>query len=307
MSSVGSAGPYELLRGGAGAAYWERDVVRVWGPDATQYLQGQTSQDVAQLGPGAWAWALVLQPQGKLDAFVRVYCAAADDYYLDTDPGMAAHLVARLMRFRLRTKAEIEPVNWRFIAVRGVSAPPPPPTGPDAPGGTVIGFEWGGLAGYDLAGPEPQWPAGMAEVDAQVHDVCLLEAGFPRHGAELDERTIPAEAGLVDGSVSFTKGCYTGQELVARLDARGNNVPRRLWGLVGDEPVSAGDELFSAPPGDSDETKPVGRVTSSAVSPRRGPVALGYLARSTGAGAEVWAVAGAGRAAVALGVVALPL
>ena len=104
------------------------------GPDAEGYLQGQLSQDVAALAPGAWAWALVLSPQGKLDAFVRVYAElGADEFVLDTDAAVAAALVARLGAFRLRTKAEVEQLDWRVVAVRGPGASPRPGAWPGAP------------------------------------------------------------------------------------------------------------------------------------------------------------------------------
>src|SRR5271157_4775990 len=86
-------------------------------------------------------------------------------------------------------------------------------------------------------------PFGATPVDAAAYEAVRVEAGFPRHGDELDERTIPAEAGLVEASVSFTKGCYTGQELVARIDSRGSNVPRRLRGLLLSGPAEAGARL----------------------------------------------------------------
>ncbi len=110
---------YSALRDGTGALEVGRDVVKVHGPDAETYLQGQTSQDVAALAPGGSAWALVLQPQGKLDVFVRVYKVAPDEFLLDADAGMGAALVARLTRFKLRTKVEIEQLAWRAVAVRG--------------------------------------------------------------------------------------------------------------------------------------------------------------------------------------------
>ena len=81
------------------------------------------------------------------------------------------------------------------------------------------------MSGYDLLGPEPALPPGAVSVKDGDYEAARIEAGFPRHGAELDERTIPAEAGLVEASVSFTKGCYTGQELVARINSAGATCP----------------------------------------------------------------------------------
>ena len=88
VSPVGLDEGYAALRDGFAALRLERDIVRVAGPDAQSYLQGQTSQDVAKLGDGDWAWALVLQPQGKLEAFVRVSRRGPEEFLLDTDAGM---------------------------------------------------------------------------------------------------------------------------------------------------------------------------------------------------------------------------
>ena len=276
---------YFALREGTGALEVGRDVVKVFGPDAEKYLQGQTSQDIAALAPGGSAWALVLQPQGKLDVFVRVSKVAPEEFLLDADAGMGAALVARLSRFKLRTKVEIEPLAWRVVAVRGPGASPGPAT-PGTGAAVAARFEWGGLSGYDLLAPGPALPLpGEATVvEVEAYEAVLVESGFPRHGRELDERTIPAEAGLVEAAVSFTKGCYTGQELVARIDSRGSNVPRHLRGLRLSGPASAGSGLYSQP---ADTSKALGRLTSVALSPRLGWVAMGYVARAVEVGSSV--------------------
>jgi folate-binding protein YgfZ len=160
----------------------------------------------------------------------------------------------------------------------------------------VVPFEWGGLAGYDLFGPSVVIPPGATPVDAAAYEAVRVEAGFPRHGDELDERTIPAEAGLVEVSVSFTKGCYTGQELVARIDSRGSNVPRHLRGLLLSGPAEPGAglvDLAVASNAAGGVGKELGRLTSVARSPRLGWVGLGYVGRSVQPGAAL-AVRGAG-------------
>jgi len=294
---------YSALRDGFAALRLERDVVRVSGPDAQSYLQGQTSQDVAKLGDGDWAWALVLQPQGKLDAFVRVSRRGPDEFVLDTDAGVGPHLVARLGRFKLRTKVDIDQLDWQVVAVRGKARPEPPELASEiaaAGGGAAVAvpFEWDGLAGYDLVGPSVAMPLGATPVSTAAYEAVRVEAGFPRHGDELDERTIPAEAGLVEASVSFTKGCYTGQELVARIDSRGSNVPRHLRGLLLSGPAEGGAQLVDLGAAGASGAlgsagKKVGRLTSVACSPRLGWVGLGYVGRSVEVGATL-AVSDAG-------------
>jgi folate-binding protein YgfZ len=198
-----------------------RDALLVRGPDAESFLQGQLSQDVAAIAVGASAWSFVLQPQGKVDALVRVTHLDGDAWRLDVDAGWGDAVKARLERFKLRVKVEIE---------------------------------------ADADSVEPLYP----------DDGARIEAGWPAMGAELTDRTIPAETGLVDRAVSFTKGCFTGQELVARIDSRGGNVPRHLRGVripdAGARPAVGADVVV----GD----KTVGTITSVA-----GARALAYIGR----------------------------
>ncbi len=268
------AAGYEALREGVAAVPLSRDVVRVQGPDAVTYLQGQLSQDVSALAVGGTTWSFVLQPQGKVDAWMRVHRLADDSFVLDTDAGAGAAVEARLRRFLLRTKAEISAVEEvEGLAVRGPGADAADVA---ADGAIRLPSGWPGTTGYDVvaagasAGAVP-----LAPVEAL--DALRIEAGVPAMGRELTDRTIPAEAGqwVVDASVSFTKGCYTGQELVARIDSRGGNVPRPVRGLVveGVDLPPAGASVRGS------DGAEVGTVTSSAHSPRLGNVALAVVAR----------------------------
>lgn len=289
--SAGSDG-YRATRSGTAAAAIERDVVVVEGPEAVAFLQGQLSADVAALAAGASTWSWVLQPGGKVDVLARVTRLDAERLALDTDPGWGDALVTRLKRFKLRTKVSFDQPEWRAIALRGPDAQAP------ATGGgieAVADASWPGLVGYDLLGPDPAAPAGAVALDPAELEIARVEAGIVRMGAELTERTIPAETGLVERTVSFTKGCYTGQELVARIDSRGNNVARHLRGLrlsLGAEDIlpAAGSALRA---GDKD----VGTITSVAVSPRLGPIGLAYVRRAIEVGMTV-EVGGGGTAVV---------
>lgn len=181
-----------------------RDTIRVEGPDAAVYLQGQISQDVDAIGVGETAWSLVLQPNGKLASWFRIHRVAEQEFLLDTDEGYGSGLVARLERFKLRTDATIDVSDTQL---------PAPVTWPGAP-------------------------------DPSDERQRIL-AGMPKMGAELTDETIPGEGGqqLIDLSVSFTKGCYTGQELVARIDSRGGNVPRPIRVIQADGELAVGDEV----------------------------------------------------------------
>ena len=252
-----------------------RDAVLVTGANAAEYLQGQISQDVDAVAPGASAWSLVLAPQGKVDAWFRLTRGTGASFVLDVDAGFGETLVARLERFRLRVDVSFERLTgWRMLAVRGPRAAAAWLDTVDAEVRAAV--DWPGFGGIDLLGPHTAPPPGLPVDGAGDLEVARIRAGWPAMGRELTERTIPAEVGgLVESSVSFTKGCYTGQELVARIDSRGGNVPRpvRLLEIIGDGDVSPGDEIAV-------DGKAVGTITSAAADPESAvTVALGPVHR----------------------------
>jgi tRNA-modifying protein YgfZ len=277
------ADDYDTLCRGVGALWLDRDFVAVRGADALAYLQGQSSQDLGGLVDGAGTDSLLLSPQGKIDALVRIARLGAESFVLDVDGGYGDAVVERLERFRLRVKVEILGLPWRCAAIRASDAQhlADRPGGDPLPSPTMLElpFAWGGLVGVDLLGPSPEIPGGIPEVATEAWEIRRIEVGVPHMGAEIDDRTIAAEAGLVKRCISFTKGCFTGQELVARLDARGNKVSRRLCGVVLDGGWADADVVRGADV--VVEGKSVGRVTSAAWSPgTHGVVALAYLHRS---------------------------
>ncbi len=258
------------MSGAAAGVVIDRDVVRVYGNDAESYLQGQISQDVDSVAVGRSSWSLVLQPQGRIEAWFRL-TRRQDDFLLDVDTGYGAGLVERLERFKLRVDAVVEILDgWRMLAVRGPKA-----------GAVVMEaevravVEWPGYTGIDFLGPDLTWPSGLIMATAADLEVLRIRAGWPAMGQEIGPRTIPAETPVIGCSVSFTKGCYTGQELVARIDSRGGNVPRpvRLIEIAVTESVEVGAVITV-------DGRAVGEVTSVAVDPRVGlSVALGAVHR----------------------------
>ena len=250
-----------------GATVVERDVVRIEGPDAEAYLQGQLSQDVARLEVGESAWTFVLQPQGKVDAWFRLSRVGDDAFEADVDPGAGEAVLARLQRFLLRTKAELSLTTVPMVAVRGAAEVDVPE------GARALDPAWPGIDGVDLLGTDVV-PEGVDTWSAEELERTRIESGVPAMGSELTESTIPAEAGVVERSVSFTKGCFTGQELVARIDSRGGKVPRHLRGLVTDGALPVGADVVV-------DGKVVGQVTSSV--PDR---ALAYVGRAVEPPAE---------------------
>ena len=277
---------YRALRTGRGAYRLPRDVLSVAGVDAAAYLQGQCSQDLAVLEIGQAADSLLLAPEGKVVALIRVLRRAEHSYVVDVDGGFGDAVLARLRRFLLRSKVEIEALEWECIALRGDLAGGVAGVDHDGDigGGGVFGLpvDWNGWRGVDLLGPKGAItiPGDAQWCEDDAWEACRIESGVPVMGRELDEGTIPAESGLVERTVSFTKGCYTGQELVARIDSRGSRVAHRLCGLVLDtavEPASViGADLALA-----GAERPVGRVTSAAHCPGLGATgALAYVHRS---------------------------
>jgi folate-binding protein YgfZ len=278
---------YVALRQEAGAVWLPRDVLRVAGPDARAFLQGQLSQEVEAMPPRDSRWSLLLQPTGKVDALLRVTAVGDDELVLDTDEGWGDAVATRLRRFLLRTKAEVESLPWRCLALRGPLVQEAL-VGLEPADGETVGAAWpGGPIGVDLLGADPAVPAGVRECGLDAWEAVRIESGIPKMGAELTTATIPAEAGqqLIDATVSFTKGCFVGQELVARIDSRGGHVPRHLRGVVITATVvpPVGAAVVAG-----DTGKEVGTLTSVAESlERRSPVALAYVARSVEPPADV--------------------
>jgi folate-binding protein YgfZ len=280
------------------AAVVDRSVggaVRVVGRDARSFLDSLVSQDLTVLSDGDGVHSLLLQPQGKLTADFRLLQVGGEELWLDTDVGVGALLAAGLNRFKIRVQvdvADVTPEHGR-ITVRGPRAPARVGeilgvSVPDREHGHV-GWErarvvragWAGLPGVDVVGPrdvvEVAWDtltaAGVARAGLTALEALRVEAGVPRQGHELDESTIPQEAFLERDAVSFTKGCFLGQELVCRIDTRGH-VNRLLRGVVveGSRLPVVGAEVKVG-------ERTVGRLTTVARSPRLGVIALALLRR----------------------------
>lgn len=264
-----------------------RDVVLAEGPDAVEYLHGQLSQDVTDLAVGVSRLSFLLQPQGKVDALLRITRVGEDRFVLDTDAGHGETMVASLARFKLRTRIEFTPVAWSMLVVVGDDARS---VAERATGVEVTADSLLGEVGVDLLGPAPALD-GVDELPADAYERLRIAAGFPRMGVDLDEGSIPNESGLVEQAVSFTKGCYRGQELVERIHARGGN--RQLLRVV-----SAPADV---PPGAVLRAgeREVGRVTS--VAPGDPLLALAYVRGDVAADATItaeWDGVGGRRASV---------
>ena len=235
-------------------AFWvavPRDVIQVSGPDALSYLHGQVSQELLDLAVGESRWTFLLQPTGKVEVLARVRRTDDDTFVFDVDLGYGEALIARLNRFRIRVQAEVDPLPWRVIAVRGVD-------GVD-----------------DIVGAHPVPPDGVREGTLAELEHARVEAGWPAMGSEIvPGETIPAETGVLDRAVNFKKGCYPGQELVERMDSRGAAAPRRLRVLTVPEGAQPGDPIVH-------DGAEVGVLTSVA-----GTRALGLVRRNVELGED---------------------
>ena len=257
-------------------AWLDRDVLSATGPDAAKFLQGQMSQDLETQPVGTARWSLLLNPQGRMVAWVLVHRMADDRYLLEVDAGFADAVAARLNRVRIRVACEIavEPPH-QVLAVRGdgaaavraaIAEAVPAAVFSEASGSAVAdgsGFDVSGVtdvAGAPLGTVAALLAAQGVAIDASAVETWRIDHGVPRMGAELDDSVIPAEVGqwFIDASVSFTKGCYVGQELVARVDSRGASTPFRLRRIEFDPPSApeVGAELLD------DSGKVLGTITS---------------------------------------------
>jgi folate-binding protein YgfZ len=249
----------------------ERDVVVVGGPDTFSFLQSLVSQDVEGLTDGAVVPSLLLTPKGKVDSCFRVV-RVGDGAWLDVEAGFGEALRAALERFKLRVKVEITvpDVLWGMLALRGETAVHAAPAPPETT--AVLPVAWPAAAGIDVIGPRDvlgDLPAANDGLDADAYERMRIEAGVPRLGRDLDDGVIPQEAGLERDAVSFTKGCYLGQELVARIDSRGhvNRLLRQLRPDDGTTALAPGAEITV-------DGATVGTVTSAVAG-----LALGFVRR----------------------------
>jgi tRNA-modifying protein YgfZ len=226
-----------------------RAFVRVAGPDAREHLQNMVSNDVESLQVGEACPALLLTPKARVIAPLVAWRRGDDDYLLLTEPELGEQVRAHLVRMRLRARCEIQLEQHESVLLF------------DAAGD---GFA------TDFPGARETVDSGLAPtLSADELEARRVAAGVPRWGREIDDRVLPAEAGLDATHISFEKGCYPGQEPVARLHFRGH--PNRSLRVL---------QLKSVPEYDAElvhEGKVVGRVTSAVQRGDGSVIALAYV------------------------------
>ena len=216
-------------------AFWcavVRDTVEVAGRDAAAFLHSQLAQDVASMRDGEARPSLLLDPSGRAVSVVRVVRDGAERFVLDTEVGSGAPTAERLARFKIRIAADLRVGSSEFVAVRRA-------TGVVAPG--ALPAWWCDGSAVDLRGVEP--PQGIPRGTHAMLEHERIVSAWPLFGTDVELGAIPAETGLVPHAVSFTKGCYPGQELVERMDSRGAGAPNRVVAVRCEVPPSPGDDV----------------------------------------------------------------
>lgn len=281
----------------------DRGLLEVSGSDRVRWLDGMVSNDVSALEPGAersGCYALLLTPQGRIVADLRVLLRP-ESLWLETDAGAVARVVERLERFIVADDVRLSDRSTETARL-GLEGPAAEAVlralgaetrlaagacGEARLAGAevlVAAYGWSGEPAYQIFCETPAAAAveaalleagrecGLVRAGPEVLEILRIEAGVPRFGRELDEDVLPAEARL-ERAVSRSKGCYTGQEVVARMESRGR-VAHLLVGLrCEDAPPGAGEAIRAG-------EKRVGEVTSACRSPAAGAIALAYVRRA---------------------------
>jgi folate-binding protein YgfZ len=274
----------------------DRGKLIVSGSEAAEYLQGQLTNDVEALSPGDGQYAALLDRKGHMQADMRVLRTSPEEIWIDTEPEALEAARRHLEMYKVGREVTVVDVSGerailslvgpRGVEIAGTAVLPEfaceatAVAGVDClAAGTAAGIDLIARSGEAARLREALLDAGAVEVGPEATEVLRIEAGVPRFGAEMSGETMPAEAGIVERAVSFTKGCYIGQEPVARLHYKGRP-NRHLRGLELSAPAAPGASLRLG-------EKEVGRVGSACVSPARGPIALAIVRREAEPGAEL--------------------
>ena len=289
---------YRQLREEVGLLLREdRGLLVVSGPDAADYLQGQLTNDIEALEPGDAADAALLDRKGHMQAEIRVLRPGSEpDLLLDLEPAGLEAARRHLQMYKIGREVEVSDeseqhslislIGPRAVEIAGTAVLSESDCETTKIGGAQC-VAVGSTEGIDLilsaANAEPVrdalLAAGAVEVSPAAAEIVRIEAGRPRFGAEMGTETMPAEAGIVERTVRFTKGCYIGQETVARLHYKGKP-NRHLRGLRLSAAAQPGAVLQLG-------EKEVGRLGSAAISPALGPIGLAILRREAEPGAEL--------------------
>jgi len=253
-----------------------RGVLTVSGPDRLSWLHSLTTQYLEGLEPGVGVTTLVLSPQGHIE-YVLYGVDDGETFWAHTEPGAAGPLAAWLDRMRFLLRVEVRDRSDDYALAWTVQGSVDEPASPSAPSVVRVGPD--SLGGRELFVPRDRLGAVLPDAPRAglwAYEARRIAVGVPRIGLDTDHRTIPNEVGLLGPAVHLDKGCYRGQETVARVHTLGRP-PRRLVRLHLDGSVDAVPEPGSALELDG---RPVGFVGSTARHFELGPIALGLVKRS---------------------------
>jgi folate-binding protein YgfZ len=243
-----------------------KDVIIVQGDDAQTFLHSQLANDIASLGVGASMHSLLLEPTGHVSAIARVVRHEDTVFTLDVDAGFADAVIVRLQRFVLRAKVTMRRSDWVVRAFRGSDAVREIGSGP----GRAVPY-WGSTDEIDVVGDASLVPIVGESTEPERVDYSRADARWPKLGVDVLVGDIPGTTGILSVAVSFTKGCYPGQELVERMDSRGTMAPVIVRALPRDG-LGVGARVM-----DNDQS--VGTVTSIGAH-----IALARIARTSTVG-----------------------
>ena len=255
-----------------------RGKLRLTGGGVAEFLQGQVSNDVEALAPGTGCYATLLNHKGKIRADVRIL--RGDDWFmLDFEPQAMPVYRHMIDVYGLGRDMSTEDVteSLALLSLIGPAARGDAPEHSFTQSGDVL--EVATDLGRDLIGPRDALAVEAREIPEEVAECLRIESGRPRLGFELGDDVIPQEAGINERAISFTKGCYVGQETVARLFYKGKP-NRHLRGLRLGEPAGRGEQVWLG-------ERQVGTLGSTCVSPAHGPIALALIRREAEPGATV--------------------
>lgn len=219
----------------------DRDVVHVRGADAQTFLHSQLAQNIADMQVGHSAHSLLLEPTGHVHSLLRVVHHSPDLFTLDVDRGYGESVIVRLKRFILRSKVELELSDWVVRSIRGDGSR-------DAVGSHIglAAVAWGDSDAVDIVGAPADVPKVGEPTESPHIDMFRVDSRWPRLGVDVLVGDIPATTGVVPIAVSFTKGCYPGQELVERMDSRGADAPVNLR-IISRDGVGVGSRVEASP------------------------------------------------------------
>ena len=279
---------YRLLRESVGLVdRSERGKLALTGGEAKEFLHGQVSNDIESLTPGHGCYAAFLTHKGKMLGDLRVL-DLGDELWLDTERVALQELFNMIRRYKLGRDVELHKrtLERGLLSLVGPGARELVPVAQQEHDNAQIehGVAVATDVGVDLIVDaeridEVKAALGVPEVAEAAAEIIRVERGRPRYGVDLDDSVIPQEAGLNERAVSFEKGCYVGQETVARLFYRGKP-NRHLRGLRLSKPLETGTALRLG-------EREVGKLGSSVVSPTHGPIALAIVRREAAPGDTV--------------------